>query len=315
MDYKNEICQGCNQPIKEDDDIVVCPVCGTPQHRTCWNENGDCANAYLHSDGFVWQKTQPEEPAEKPAEPEAPRPNTIAVMGKPPAFEQLAQEAQNLEAIFLKDQVAHKDEEFDGINVTDAGYYLQTGAHRYIKRFRKGKKITWNWGAFIFAPAWFFYRRLYKFGLIFLALVVSLNLFSYSFLEKIDIQMQEVYTVMEKYISEEGDTAAASELLVQNAEFMAAYTAMAKNMGIYLLITAVIPNAVAALIADNLIKKKMKEDIEAAKEASDETQMQRSLIISKGGVAPLVFAIVYFANQYLVSILISIGSMVAEWFN
>ena len=314
MDYKNEICNGCNQPIKEDDDIVVCPVCGTPQHRSCWIANGECVNSSLHADGFVWQKSQPTETQEQPKAEET-RPNTVPVMGKMPAFDQLAQEAQNLEAIFLKDQLAHKDEEFDGINVTDAGYYLQSGAHRYIRRFRKGRKLSWNWGAFIFAPAWFFYRRLYKFGAIFLALVVSLNLFSYSFLEKIDIQMQEVYTVMEKYIAEEDDTAAASEKLMENQEFMTAYTAMAKNMGIYLLITTVIPNAVAALIADSLVKKKMKEDIEAAKEASDETQMQRSLIISKGGVAPLVFAIVYFANQYLVSILINIGSMVAEWFN
>lgn len=314
MDYKNEICNGCNQPIKEDDDIVVCPVCGTPQHRSCWIANGECVNSSLHADGFVWQKSQPTETQEQPKAEET-RPNTVPVMGKMPAFDQLAQEAQNLEAIFLKDQLAHKDEEFDGINVTDAGYYLQSGAHRYIRRFRKGRKLGWNWGAFIFAPAWFFYRRLYKFGAIFLALVVSLNLFSYSFLEKIDIQMQEVYTVMEKYIAEEDDTAAASEKLMENQEFMTAYTAMAKNMGIYLLITTVIPNAVAALIADSLVKKKMKEDIEAAKEASDETQMQRSLIISKGGVAPLVFAIVYFANQYLVSILINIGSMVAEWFN
>lgn len=314
MDYKNEICNGCNQPIKEDDDIVVCPVCGTPQHRSCWIANGECVNSSLHADGFVWQKSQSAETQEQPKAEEA-EPNTVPVMGKMPAFDQLAQEAQNLEAIFLKDQLAHKDEEFDGINVTDAGYYLQSGAHRYIRRFRKGRKLGWNWGAFIFAPAWFFYRRLYKFGAIFLALVVSLNLFSYSFLEKIDIQMQEVYTVMEKYIAEEDDTAAASEKLMENQEFMTAYTAMAKNMGIYLLITAVIPNAVAALIADSLVKKKMKEDIEAAKEASDKTQMQRSLIISKGGVAPLVFAIVYFANQYLVSILINIGSMVAEWFN
>lgn len=314
MDYTNEICKGCNQPIKEDDDIVVCPVCGTPQHRACWNENGDCANAYLHDEGFVWQKSQPAEPQEPPKA-EEPQPNTVPVIGRMPAFEQLAQEAQNLEAIFLKDQVAHKDEEIDGVSVADAGYYLQTGAHRYIRRLRKGKKLGWNWGAFIFAPAWFFYRRLYKFGAIFLALVVSLNLFSYSFLEKIDIQMQEVYTVMEKYIAEEGSTAAAGEKLAENEEFMTAYAAMAKNMGIYLLITAVIPNAIAALIADSLVKKKMKQDIEAAKQAADDTQMQRSLIISKGGVAPLVFAIVYFANQYLVSILINIGSMVAEWFN
>ena len=121
MDYKNEICNGCNQPIKEDDDIVVCPVCGTPQHRSCWIANGECVNSSLHADGFVWQKSQPAETQEQPKAEET-RPNTVPVMGKMPAFDQLAQEAQNLEAIFLKDQLAHKDEEFDGINVTDAGY-------------------------------------------------------------------------------------------------------------------------------------------------------------------------------------------------
>ncbi|MBQ8228682.1 MAG: DUF2628 domain-containing protein [Clostridia bacterium] len=315
MDYKNEVCKGCNQPIKENDDIVVCPVCGTPQHRSCWVENGECANTPLHKEGYVWQKTQPDEPTVTNLQTGENNADSSPVLGSIPVFEQLSQEAQNLETVFLRDQFAHKDEEFDGVSVIDAGYYLQSGAHRYIKRFRKGKKITWNWGAFFFAPAWFFYRRLYKFGAIFLALVVSVNLFSYSFLEKIDIQMQEVYTVMGQYIAEDGNTIVASDEMMADEEFMTLYTNMVKNMSIYLLITAIIPNTVAALFADTLVKKKMKEDIAAAKEASDELQMQRSLIISKGGVAPLIFAIVYFVNQYLVSILINIGSVVAEWFN
>ncbi len=314
MDYKNEICKGCNQPIKETDDIVVCPVCGTPQHRSCWVANGECINTALHNEKYVWQKTQPDEAQAEPQPPKS-EPTFTTDIGTVPVFEQLSQEAQNLEAVFLRDQVVHKDEEIDGISIADAGYYLQSGAHRYIRRFRKGKKLTWNWGAFFFAPAWFFYRKLYKFGTIFLALVVSINLFSYSFLEKIDIQMQEVYTVMGQYISEDGNTIVASDEMMADEEFMTLYTNMVKNMSIYLLITAIIPNTAAALFADSLVKKKMKENIAAAKEASDELQMQRSLIISKGGVAPLIFAIVYFANQYIVSVLINIGTMVAEWFN
>lgn len=314
MNYKKEICKGCNVPIQEDDDIVVCPICGTPQHRSCWAENGRCVNSDLHSENFVWQKTQPDEPV---AEPEATEKTatTKPVMDSFPVFEQLSQEAQNMETLFLREQVVHKQEEFDGVSVADAGYYLQSGAHRYIKRFRKGRKVTWNWGAFFFAPAWFFYRKLYKPGAIFLALVVSLNLFSYSFLEKIDIQMQEVYTVMEQYTSEDVDSVAASEALMANEEFMTTYFDMTQNMGIYLFITAIIPNTIAAMVADRIVKKKMKEDIAASKEASDDLQLQRSIMISKGGVAPLIFAIVYFANQHLVSVLISLGSMVAEWFN
>lgn len=32
----------------DDDDIVVCPDCGTPMHRKCYDENGSCANSFRH---------------------------------------------------------------------------------------------------------------------------------------------------------------------------------------------------------------------------------------------------------------------------
>ena len=312
MDYKNEICNGCNQPINDNDDIVVCPVCGTPQHRSCWQENSDCVNSNLHDEGFTWKKSIPDEP-EIPKEPSVEHQEESHTT-QPPVFTQLAQEAQNLESAFLRDQAIYKEEEIDGIKVTDAAYYLQSGAHRYIKRYRRKKKVTWNWGAFFFSPAWFFYRKLYKFGAVFLAAVVAINLFSYSFAKSIAIQLEDVYTVMEEVISTEGDSLSASENLMQNKDFINNYMSMLKNFGIYLLITGIIPNTVAALIADYLVKKKTKEDIQAAKDASDDLQMQRSLMISKGGVAPLIFAIVYFANDYLVTILINIGSMISEFF-
>ncbi len=311
MNYKNEICRGCSQPIKDGDDIVVCPVCGTPQHRSCWVENARCVNSALHNDGFVWTKEQPDEPVEAVEKEEQQQPDSL--IRQITSLEQLTMEAQNLESAFLRDQLKHKDEDIDGVSVNDAGYYLQSGAHRYIKRFRKGKKLSWNWGAFIFAPAWFFYRKLYKFGALFLALVVSINLFSYSFLEKIDIQMQEVYTVMEPMLTQ--DPAEVSEELIADEEFMTLYTTMMRNMFVYILITAAIPNTIAALVADKLVRKKMKEDIAVIDQTTDDTQLRRSMIITKGGVAPIIFAAVYFANRYLVSILISIGTAVAGLFN
>lgn len=54
MIYKGQICDGCGRIIEEDDDIVVCPECATPQHRECYNKNGTCVNADKHGD-FVWE--------------------------------------------------------------------------------------------------------------------------------------------------------------------------------------------------------------------------------------------------------------------
>jgi hypothetical protein len=53
--YIDEKCPVCDSRFSETDDVVVCPVCGTPHHRSCYAENKDCANKHLHNEGFVWK--------------------------------------------------------------------------------------------------------------------------------------------------------------------------------------------------------------------------------------------------------------------
>ena len=53
--YFGSDCPYCGNPFTEDDDIVVCPECATPQHRECYKEKGGCVNAHLHAEGFQWQ--------------------------------------------------------------------------------------------------------------------------------------------------------------------------------------------------------------------------------------------------------------------
>ena len=48
MKYSNYKCPVCNNQFTEDDDVVVCPDCGTPHHRECWINKGHCANEALH---------------------------------------------------------------------------------------------------------------------------------------------------------------------------------------------------------------------------------------------------------------------------
>ena len=56
MNYENLTCQHCGKPMHDGEDIVVCPVCATPQHRECWLQAGHCANDTLHTSGYVWQR-------------------------------------------------------------------------------------------------------------------------------------------------------------------------------------------------------------------------------------------------------------------
>lgn len=54
MKYVNQKCTHCNKLFEKDDDVVVCPVCGTPQHRECYEENNQCINHDKHCEGYVW---------------------------------------------------------------------------------------------------------------------------------------------------------------------------------------------------------------------------------------------------------------------
>lgn len=54
MNYIGEICPVCSKTFTADDDIVVCPDCGTPHHRECYKIENKCANSDFHGTGKKW---------------------------------------------------------------------------------------------------------------------------------------------------------------------------------------------------------------------------------------------------------------------
>ena len=54
MRYTNEKCDGCGKIFTDDEDIVVCPECATPQHRECYKNHGGCVNSHKHGEDFTW---------------------------------------------------------------------------------------------------------------------------------------------------------------------------------------------------------------------------------------------------------------------
>ena len=49
MDFKKYFCPVCNNKFTDEDDVVVCPECGTPHHRDCYFSNGGCFNEEKHN--------------------------------------------------------------------------------------------------------------------------------------------------------------------------------------------------------------------------------------------------------------------------
>lgn len=56
MDYIGEKCSACGNEFTPDDDVVVCPDCGSPHHRECWKLENRCANEEYHADGIKWKR-------------------------------------------------------------------------------------------------------------------------------------------------------------------------------------------------------------------------------------------------------------------
>lgn len=56
IDYTGVKCPVCLKEFVPEDDVVVCPDCGTPHHRECYGQTGHCANQEKHKDGYVWKK-------------------------------------------------------------------------------------------------------------------------------------------------------------------------------------------------------------------------------------------------------------------
>lgn len=60
MDFIKYNCPVCNKQFTKDDDIVVCPECGAPHHRECYEKEEHCYFADKHSEGFSFEKINSE---------------------------------------------------------------------------------------------------------------------------------------------------------------------------------------------------------------------------------------------------------------
>lgn len=310
MNYSGKICDSCREPLENGDDIVVCPVCGTPQHRSCYEKNHKCVNEYLHSTGFVW--TDPDEEKQRTEAEQAAREEQSQPEQQP--FVQAT--PQSMESVFMRGVLYDPKDDIGGATVGEAADYIQNSAPRYISKFMKQKKkngkISWNWAAFFFAPYWFFYRKLYKAGAVFLALSVALTLVTSSRVEKILPTYEKWLSVSSKLYDINENTEKASTEKEQTreglrAESMKLIKEMLPTLLAVLTIRRGIPNIIAALIANYLLKKKMLKVISLAHDASTEPNTVKYTIMRNGGVAIIMPIIAIMVDNYLPSLLLNIA--------
>ncbi len=174
-------CKVCQNLFREEDDIVVCPECGTPYHRSCYEANGTCINTALHESGRSWQEINRSRLLDRSCPNchhiNAPDASHCSICRTPlKAAKQQESSAPAVDIRMPGGASMHfdlndpccgmpKDEEFDGERLEDVASFVKSNTLYYIplfKRFKEtGKKISLNLPCFLFPHLYFSNRRMW----------------------------------------------------------------------------------------------------------------------------------------------------------
>lgn len=219
--HENEKCPVCDKIFTPEDDIVFCPVCGTPHHRECYNSLGRCVNEDKHASGFEYKF---EESRQSDTFTAAQRLNPNNIYYVPKDEKEVSADEKNENAaennndgktvcskcgneidkdapfcsycgekqenpqyrpaspfnmgLGAESQVYQNSKDtIDGKKISDVALVVKVNTAKFIPKFIKNKKISWNWGAFFFGPYYLLFRKMYKEGVIALILRTAVSLF------------------------------------------------------------------------------------------------------------------------------------------
>lgn len=276
-----EKCIVCDKSFAEDDDIVICPHCGTPHHRECYNQLGHCANQNRHNENRESKEEEVSADAASEYEQQdtersgyyySPDSSVSAVICKKcgaqndsdAAFcsecgERLDNSFNSVKASPTSfaapyNEFGESDELIDDKSVSDISAVVGTNSRRFVSKFKSGKKISWNWGAFIFSGYYFMFRKMYKEGALIIALKLAITLFVQgAYTEKISSYMSVLSDIVAT-MKNSNEAAVLSNEIVN--KLTQSYIQLAP-MIIIMLVSLLIISIVCGLFADSFYKKKV----------------------------------------------------------
>lgn len=194
--FENKLCPICRARFTDKADVVVCPICGTPHHRVCYEIRGKCGLENLHESGFVWNGRLPDEPEPIYSQPQNPYENNTE-NAQNTANAQNAADVDPMSQMFgdaddgfggfikkLSDPALGED----GVSMKELTAYAATSAFHYGRAFDifrtniggKKRKVFFNLASGFLAPAFQFYRKMDIFGIIaMLILLVPLAIMAF----------------------------------------------------------------------------------------------------------------------------------------
>ena len=336
--FENSKCEYCGELFAKNDDIVVCPDCGAPYHRACWLEHGTCAHAAQHGSGFRYTRVQQGDlHAENVQEQETPEDEDFIQKVKEELFGGNSEKrvCENCGAPLVDGgeycpRCAHKQgdpvpragqiplqnslpegmaQTIDGEKVADLALLVRNNAPKLLPRMQKVSerkvKVGWSWLSFFFGYLYFFFRKMYKYGII--VILAQALLF-----HGLNIALGDPITAVNNTISEVYSASVSTDTPSQ-AEYIKVLESAAKELiktgaiqKVYLLlgISWAVSNIACALLFDYLYLLhckntigRMRKSAEILGEMSDSDF--RMNLYARGGVSLFGLVLGYFLNMTL----------------
>ncbi len=299
LNKANEKCAVCNAYLFEEDDTVCCPECGAPHHRDCYMALGHCALQEYHGTDEQYKRPEPQKEENK----EEPLQSNIVICGMcGEKYDREENVCPNCNAPNIT-KVGGRFVQFDflggvpsdmdlgnGVTANEAKKFVVNNTHRYIPKFAKfksGKKVSWNWLAFLTPCGWLMSRKMYLLGSIIGALQIAFSMFAVPFTAAVNqLDFSEMRTYMD-YAS----------IVLENVSMigqLAIYTAFIGSILDFVL------RIIMAVFGDRIYRNRVISKIGEIKTKSDDkTEMYRK----KGGVSFIAGVLGYFAVNRLPTII------------
>lgn len=187
---EGQSCPVCHAYLFDEDDVVICPVCGAPHHRDCYEHIGHCALEHLHGTEEEYKPPVTEEPTPERAvacpedEPQEQNVENDAVArcrrcGMPLSAE--ARFCPRCQTPTLLQEMGGigPESEIEGVKAKEIAAFVTVNPARYILKFftlSKKRKISWNWGAFLFPCEWSLFRKNFSLGILLGLLMIASSL-------------------------------------------------------------------------------------------------------------------------------------------
>ncbi len=308
--YDNTKCPVCGEFFKDGDDVVTCPICGTPHHRECYKSLGTCANEKLHGDDYSFKKgteenvSKPQEKANEKVEANNDVNSNQNVYYVPNQLQNESDSEESKNTVTCKECGAEiekgtpfcpkcgarqsessygaykspvdfnappveqskyqkSSEKLDGVSLSDIATFVRINPDKFLPKFIKNKKISWNWSGFIFGPYYLFYRKMHLQGAMFMAVRLIIDLVvSTVYADKLGA----LYKLMESIMASQDVNAMAS--FATSAEYKAAFPAMLITVaGMFIL------HIIIAMFANSIYRKKVITSIKTLDEKLNDDEM------------------------------------------